>query len=71
MSNTVMTWIEGWAEAMLQILLDYGVIALKDPAPSRRLVQSPGPEACPSESNGQMLLPGIAGARRRELGREG
>jgi len=66
-----MTWIDGWAEAMLQILLDYGVIVLKDPAPSRRGMQSPGAETCPAESNGQMLLPGIAGARRRELGKEG
>lgn len=71
MSNTVMTWIDGWVEAMFQILLDYGVIALKDPAPSRRGNKATGLESCLTESNGQIFLPGIAGERRREYGQQG
>jgi len=70
MNMTGLTWINEWKEAILRILLDYGVIALKDQDDPDRRIQSSGHEFRLAEDNGQMLLPGIANPRWWEFGRK-
>ena len=68
MNMAVLTYADKWIEAILQMLLAFGVIALRDQYPSCRREQSPGHEPYPTEWNGQMLLPGIAEPYRWEFG---
>ncbi|MFH0879875.1 MAG: hypothetical protein V2A34_09195 [Lentisphaerota bacterium] len=53
------TSVDKWMDAILQMLLDAGVIALKEQGPSCRRAQNPGPDDHSIEWNGQMLLPGM------------
>lgn len=59
-----------WMDAIVQMLLELGLIALKEDDRGRddRLQAV---DFLPSESNGQMLLPGLDSACRRECKRPG
>ena len=70
MNMTGLTCLNKWMDAILQMLLEFGVIALRDQGPSCRRAQSPGSDLHPVEMNGQMLLPEIAEPYRWECGRK-
>ena len=68
MNKAALRHMEEWKEAILQMLLEFGLIALRDEdSSSCRTAQTAGPGNAPVDGTGQMLLPGIAEPRWWEV----